>query len=164
MLPIIQLVQRTPQNIQNNAKHVTAQVVSVFNDVDHNGLEHKVVLIKALGNTIGRYVVYKIYNADGKRGPANKVWVTCSCEYWLYYCEVAVDAKGSTSILKSNGEMPKIRNPGMVPHLCKHLLAGMQQALDAKPHGMILNWMLKNVKYRGDLNKFQRQRPLNVKD
>lgn len=47
--------------------------------------------------------------------------VSHNCPYWLYFCEVAVAATGSTSVIYSNGAAPKIRNPSGRAYLCKHL-------------------------------------------
>jgi hypothetical protein len=62
-------------------------------------------------------------------GPANpppftrdtKVWVSCSCEYYLFHCEVADAQEDSSSIKYSNGKAPNVTNPHHIPHLCKHL-------------------------------------------
>ena len=53
----------------------------------------------------------------------NKVWVTCTCEYFKYHCEVANHRRGSSDILESNGKLPRITNRRMVSHVCKHLYA-----------------------------------------
>lgn len=51
----------------------------------------------------------------------NYVWVTCSCEYFRYHCEVALERRKSSDIIESNGRLPRITNKRMVSHLCKHL-------------------------------------------
>ncbi len=81
---------------------------------------------------------------DGKRasfvrffGPPAKdtpCWVFCSCQYFTYNLEVALTRQNTSSIKFSNGQMPRVRNPRMVPHLCKHLVLtarlAMQQTED----------------------------------
>lgn len=57
----------------------------------------------------------------------SKAWVSCSCEYFLYHCEVADTKKDSSSIKYSNGAMPKVTNPRMIPHICKHLIAAIRK-------------------------------------
>ena len=57
--------------------------------------------------------------------PASKLWVHCSCPYFLYYVEVALTLQGSSSIYDSNGNMPRINNPKVVPYVCKHLFAAL---------------------------------------
>lgn len=59
--------------------------------------------------------------ASGVTDKNSLVWVSCTCPYWLFYCEYAVARTGSTDILYCNGEPPYIRNPKRVPYLCKHL-------------------------------------------
>jgi hypothetical protein len=54
-------------------------------------------------------------------GPAARVWVWCDCPFFTYYLEVADAADGSSDVINSNGQPPRIRNPRMVPYLCKHL-------------------------------------------
>lgn len=59
-------------------------------------------------------------------GPFNTkalVYCSCSCPYFLYTNEVALKSKQSSKINYSNGAFPKMRNPGMVPSTCKHVLA-----------------------------------------
>lgn len=57
----------------------------------------------------------------------SKAWVSCSCEYFLYHAEVADASTGSSSVRYSNGARPKITNPGMVGHLCKHLISAARK-------------------------------------
>lgn len=53
-------------------------------------------------------------------------WVRCSCEYFLYHCEVADTRKDAASIKYSNGALPKVTNPRYIPHICKHLIKAIQ--------------------------------------
>lgn len=57
-----------------------------------------------------------------KPGVDSRVWCSCNCPMFLYYLEVALTLRGSSSILYSNGRVPKITNPSMKPSLCKHLI------------------------------------------
>lgn len=55
------------------------------------------------------------------------VWVSCSCAYFLFHCEVA-DAESDNSDIKySNGKGPSITNPNHVAHLCKHLISALRK-------------------------------------
>jgi hypothetical protein len=67
----------------------------------------------------------------------SKCWVFCTCEYFLFHCEVA-DAETDNSsinykprsfatspVTNNNGAAPRITNPNHVAHLCKHLLSGI---------------------------------------
>ncbi len=53
-------------------------------------------------------------------------WVRCSCEYFLYHCEVADTRKEASSIKYSNGALPNKTNPRFIPHICKHLIKAIQ--------------------------------------
>lgn len=46
--------------------------------------------------------------------------------------EVVNTLKRSSDIINSNGELPVIRNPRMIPHLCKHLIALARIAVKAQ--------------------------------
>ena len=49
--------------------------------------------------------------------------VNCSCPDFKYRQEVALNKVGNAMIRDSNGAMPVITNPKMIPYLCKHSLA-----------------------------------------
>lgn len=52
---------------------------------------------------------------------ASNVEVSCSCEAFLYWCEVALEKKDASVVMFSNGQLPIVRNPKMIPFMCKHL-------------------------------------------
>lgn len=56
-----------------------------------------------------------------------KCWVSCSCEYFLFHCEVADAESDNSSIRYSNGKFPVITNPQGIQHLCKHLIAATRK-------------------------------------
>ena len=56
----------------------------------------------------------------GSLNTNTKVWVWCSCKYFLYNCEVALAHKGSSSVIQSNGQRPRFTNPKLEPRVCKH--------------------------------------------
>ena len=62
-------------------------------------------------------------------GPLSQgdVQVSCDCEYFMFYCEYALNSVGAAEIRYSNGDVPLMTNPGLQPTLCKHLykLAGV---------------------------------------
>lgn len=64
-----------------------------------------------------------IKGLDGakKKIYASNVEVSCDCKAFLYWCEVALEDKDASVIFFSNGEMPIVRNPKMIPFMCKHL-------------------------------------------
>jgi len=65
----------------------------------------------------------------GDIGPKTPVWVWCNCPFFKYYLEVADANKGSSDVIDSNGQPPRIRNPRGVPYLCKHLWLVTSKAL-----------------------------------
>jgi hypothetical protein len=54
---------------------------------------------------------------------AQKCMVSCPCERFTYYWEVALTKKGAAKIHYSNGDMPVVTNPNMLTGICKHLIA-----------------------------------------
>lgn len=60
---------------------------------------------------------------DGARriSESKQVQVYCECEDFLYTWEVALAEVGAAKVKNSNGEFPEVRNPQMVPGVCKHL-------------------------------------------
>ena len=140
MLNLHTLMRATPWNIVNNAGDVNVVKKNAWVEKDDKG-EHKVFSGKLL--TRGpdkkpRNVTIKMYgsrtaNGQMRRKTRHPVWVHCDCEYFLYYLEVAVTARGSSSVITSNGNFPKIRNPRMKPYLCKHLLRASREAWKEKP-------------------------------
>jgi len=75
-----------------------------------------------------------------------KVALDCSCEYYRYYCEVALFKNGSARLdepiemkIWSNGADPKITNEDEEHIICKHLYAALKAgAADKKPRGISL--------------------------
>lgn len=135
MIYLSQLARATPKVIQRNSTKVSISKVKAYIDKDDIG-EHKYITANARsrGSNKRWSLVIRIYGKVTRKGtvkPNNNAWVSCSCPYWRYYCEVAVTARGSSSILISNTQMPKIRNPRMRPYLCKHLLRAIEPALKA---------------------------------
>jgi len=57
----------------------------------------------------------------GKVAIATPVWVWCSCPYFLFFLEVALTRRKSSAVVNSNGRLPIVRNPRLIPYLCKHL-------------------------------------------
>jgi len=131
MLFLSTLARNTPKKIIKNSLRVKifkGRYVQADIDSDANG-EFKQVKGVARDKDGQRHMIIRLYpkekrvRGDGaKMSTGTKCWVTCSCPYWRYYCEVAVAARGSAHVLISNGQFPKIRNPRMKPYLCKHLL------------------------------------------
>ena len=79
-----------------------------------------------------RYCTIYFYEPDKKNLTDSKIWLHCSCPHYTFNVEVVNTLKHSSDILNSNGELPVVRNPRMIPHLCKHLVALSRLALVAK--------------------------------
>lgn len=50
-----------------------------------------------------------------------RVLVSCSCEFFMFYCEYALWTHGAAKIIYSNGQPAVTTNPQSYPLLCKHL-------------------------------------------
>lgn len=72
----------------------------------------------------------RVYDAKSMRSDA-QAWVTCDCEHWKFVCEVAAARVGSSTVIHAKNAPPRIKNPAMIPQLCKHLYAAT--ALPIKP-------------------------------
>lgn len=131
MLQLQQLLRGTPANIVKNSRDVRSRVLKAFITADEVGT-HKKVLLEARDTDGPRNLVFKFYNRKKKNLAYSKVYVHCSCPYFLYFCEVAVAARGSSSVINSNGAYPKIRNPSLRPYLCKHLFQAARGAIRAR--------------------------------
>lgn len=55
--------------------------------------------------------------------PKRYVKVTCSCPDFCFRWEYALHKQGAADIKFCNGEPPGVRNPGLIPGQCKHLVA-----------------------------------------
>lgn len=53
----------------------------------------------------------------------SKIWVHCSCPYFLFHLEMALVLQKCSTQYDSNGDLPVITNPKLRPFLCKHLYA-----------------------------------------
>lgn len=108
------------------------KMTSAVIDVDEVGV-HKQVVCTVRATDGPRYVVIRLYqDPTGEYTDQSKCWCHCSCPDYLYRWEVAVSSRGSSSVINSNGEYPKIRNPRIVPKMCKHLVSAAPIALAAK--------------------------------
>lgn len=133
MLTVAQLIEYTRVHspmVLKKANSVSVRITSVREDEDEQGDKYKLVKSTCVADTSPRYVVMQIYGD----GPKAHIWASCTCEWWLYHCEVAVERKGSTGVIHSNGELPKVTNPRMIPSICKHIAASLLKgALKVKP-------------------------------
>ena len=90
-------------------------------------------------------VISKTVTVDGKSRPrtynhhivardfspklrfSKAVHVSCQCPDFCFRWEYALHSHGAADIKFCNGEPPIIKNPSMIPGMCKHGLAVMEQ-------------------------------------
>ncbi len=116
---ILEATKRSHPIVIQNAKKVRVQFRKVEAGKDSNG-EFREVIAICKGSSIPRQVTVRFY---GPKDLSVKTWISCTCEYFLYVCEVALDKKGSSDIIYSNGDDPQVTNPRKTPRTCKHCVA-----------------------------------------
>ena len=120
MLTLKQLLNNTRTHrpsILDKAKKVSVTFVRVDKKTDDGTYYH--VLAACKGDTSPKRVELKIWGA----GESAKVWVRCSCEYFKFHVEYALDRKDSTDLKYAINRAPKITNPQQNCHACKHVVA-----------------------------------------
>lgn len=122
---ILYWTQLHRKSIITKAKSVGIRVASVAYVKEPDGTTFKKVEVEATGET-ETYEVIMFFNG---KGLTSKVWASCSCAYFCFHVEVALQKSGSTDINFSNGKMPKITNPRLVRHCCKHIAACLQRGV-----------------------------------
>jgi len=105
----------TPVKIIENSFRVNIKPFNHFLGEDNNG-SYTYFNYHARDLDGARKVIVKVYST-------NHTWIHCDCPWFRYNCEVALAMRGSSTITKSNGQPPKIRNPLMKPMVCKHGIA-----------------------------------------
>lgn len=127
------LLRATPPYIRNNSLEVVIkQLQKARTKGGFPGIRAKALSVGNKGNK-------HIYGCDiiGKEEdiPLHKqkhVLVSCQCDFFLYYCEVALNHWGSARIKYSNGEHPGVTNPQLQPLLCKHLVKLAKTVIEEK--------------------------------
>lgn len=126
MYNLRQSINATPQNIRNNALNVQIQQQRFTPDLeDRPGVhdEWEFVAVDPTTSGIPRQVLVRLYRSIAGGGIVDRpIWVHCSCPFFTFTCETALTLMGSSSIINSTGDKPKIRNPRQRPYLCKHLI------------------------------------------
>lgn len=134
-LTLSQLVKLTPSPIRERANSQCRAVRKQYDVGSRDGFRRVYRKDKEFYNEFRFYSVCE----DGKRhsyirfyGPPkadSDVWVWCSCPYFTYTLEVVLAKFNSSTIRLSNGMLPQVRNPKMIPHLCKHLIRASVEAV-----------------------------------
>lgn len=145
------LIRNTPRTIARRAAWIGANLLRRQVAKDEEG---SVIIYQFQTQThkkrTGPYLCeVHAYTGEERPDPRDLVWVSCTCSYWLFYCEVAVfnfgrmmSGPSTTNIQFSNGAPPKVRNPMGVPMICKHLYRCFQIVLSTQAPGQ-------NVKTQG---------------
>lgn len=123
MLRVDQLILYTKafhRKILTNASKVRVKILKVSKGKDKDKDDFRKVEALCRGDSIPRYVTMMFWGSYSTKA---MVWVSCSCEYFKYTNEVALEKHGSADIKYSNGDLPVERNPNQVPSTCKHVLA-----------------------------------------
>lgn len=134
-LTLAQLIKLTPSPIRERANSECRAVRKQYEVGSRDGFRRVYRKDKEYYNEFRFYSVCK----DGKRhsyirfyGPPKAdtpVWVWCSCPFFTYTLEVVLAKFNSSTIRLSNGMLPQVRNPKMVPYLCKHLVRASVDAV-----------------------------------
>lgn len=139
MVSLTQMTKYTPAKIKKKTLKTVKSVrlVKAVIDSDEYGV-HKRANFRVKATTDSRKVIVKIYE-EGKGVRRKKVsilerpaWVHCSCEWFTFYCEVALASRNSSSVINSNGNAPVETNPRQWPYICKHILAVLDRLKNIK--------------------------------
>ena len=71
---------------------------------------------------INRTVYIRYY---GKKDKDAEVQVSCTCEFFKFYCEMALTHEGSSQERHSNGNSPVKTNSSELPYICKHIYVAL---------------------------------------
>ena len=138
MLSYSELLRKTPLNIMRNSKNVRTRQWK-YEEALEEGENIVQIMIRSKDPSYrgsGRTHIQVIRYQKDNKTKVNKmtpIWVSCSCENWLYTQEYAVWVNDSTNIIHCNGNFPKIKNKVLKSGLCKHLLKAIPKALKIKP-------------------------------
>lgn len=140
MINLAAILKATPSIVRNRAKQQCKSMPKKVSGVAVVASKQPSKEINAGGGVLidngleGQYWEYQRFikcKKDLRRtivrfhGPVEvgtKIWCSCDCEFFLYYCEYALAKRGSSSIIYCNGEPPKNTNPTQKPMTCKHVL------------------------------------------
>lgn len=129
MKTLQQLINNTPSDVVARARLTTAVVLNV-EMVKKRELNALVFLVRCKAHTETVYydTIIELYPLEVHKDVFERpsfntpAWVQCSCPYYTFHAEYALAKAGSSEIKYSNGKPPLIKNPRMIPYLCKHLL------------------------------------------
>lgn len=108
--------------------------------VDDKGQKYREFLLRVRCTDAFRKVAIRFY---GPVAVGTECWAWCDCPYFKFTCEVALAKGGSSSVVQSDGQKPRLRNPQMRPLLCKHCVLAFALAIRAQkrePQADIKAW------------------------
>lgn len=133
MLTLKKLLVATPQPVMARALlQCRTTITRSILEIDEFGNKRKNVAGLVRATDGDRFAVIMFYEPDKKNLADSKIWVHCSCPYYTFNVEVVNALKKSSDVINSNGDLPVVRNPRMIPHLCKHVAALAKFAVRAK--------------------------------
>lgn len=151
LFTIGQMMKATPWKIKQNSKNCLTRLVRAHTDIDYHGV-HKRALFHSWDTDGMRRVEIRLYG-DYDKIAAHRAWVHCTGPWFMFHSEVALRQRGSSSIINSNGMLPKITNPYMKPKVCKHVYSAIKMLprVTFKSHPNISE---KDIKQFKNLQKF----------
>ena len=126
VLDLYKTTLREVPNIVASSKHVRILKIKPYiNKANNNVVAVKVYKAADPQDVPNRRDINQVCTVTclDKSGDIRKgnVKVSCSCEWFMYNCEVALHSKGAADIIYSNGEEPTETNPRKLPYVCAHL-------------------------------------------
>jgi hypothetical protein len=124
-MTLIQLMKKQPPYIVNHAE--TVRLLKYDRRVaPKTGLPAVIAhLIDPESGNAGHHCQIVSIESPRLRNPssvkAGWVKVSCSCDFFKYYCEYSLNKWGAANIRHSNGEPASFTNPTNYPLMCKHL-------------------------------------------
>jgi len=129
MLTLEQILRKSPKSWLANSDDVRIDAYKKIVDKEDKNPTVLAILYSVYdheGNRKTNPVKHRCYikglNGKDKKIIESKVEVSCDCQAFKYWSEVALEHKDAAIILHSNGKAPVERNPAMIPFACKHVI------------------------------------------
>jgi len=133
MLTLKTLLRATPHPVRARALlQCRTTVTRAILETDEFGNRRKNVAALVRATDGDRFCTIMFYDPAKADLVQSRVWAACSCPYFCFNVETVNALHKSCDVINSNGELPLIRNPRMIPHFCKHLVALAKFAIVAK--------------------------------
>lgn len=134
MISLNTALRSTPPRIKKGTVLTVKSIklIEAGNGEDAKGPFQKAVF-EVVATNGPRRVIVKAYGDPKKNIFERSSWVSCSCPWFLFFCEYALAKRGSSDILNSNGKPPNITNPKQFPYVCKHIVAILARWAELSP-------------------------------